>query len=119
MFLTTSERSNYRKCSLDCDHDALRRRRRTKKKTQHVRWSTYISVFTDEPQNHVYTDEGSRSADARAAVRDYWPRAVHVPHVGNEREQLLGLRWRPVVRPSRVVEVSYSLDFIGLREEEL
>lgn len=74
-----------------------------KKNKQHVSSSTHISIFTDEAQNCVYTDEGPWTTNACAAVCDYGPRLMDVPHVGDEREQLLGLSGRSVVRPPRVV----------------
>lgn len=76
---------------------------------------TYIGVFTDEAQDRVYADEGSRATDSGTAVSDNGPRLVDVPHVGDKREQVLGLCGCPVVGPPRVVQMSYKLRFTGLR----
>ena len=74
----------------------------------------YVGVLADEPQHHVDADQGPRAADARAAVRDDGARLVDVPHVGDEGEQVGGLRGRAVVGPARVVQVSDPLDLVGL-----
>ena len=79
---------------------------------------TYISIFTNETQNHVYTDEGPWSTDACTAVCDDGSRSMNVPHVRNKCEQLLRLCGRSVVGPSRVVKMSHTLYFVGLRTEE-
>lgn len=78
--------------------------------------STYISVFTDEAQDRVYADEGSRATNSSTAMGDNGPRSVDVPHVRDKCEQVLGLCGRSVVWPPRVVQMSYKLGFISLRK---
>ena len=80
---------------------------------------TYIRVLADEPQHHVDADQGPRAADAGAAVRDDGARLVDVSHVGDEGEQLGGLRGRAVVGPARVVQVGDPLDLVGLGNERV
>lgn len=53
--------------------------------------TTYISIFTDEAQNCVNTDESPRPANACAAVCDDGARPMNVSHEGDEREQLFRL----------------------------
>lgn len=53
--------------------------------------TTYISVFTNEAQNCVNTDESPRPTNACAAVCDDGARSMNVPHEGDEGEQLLWL----------------------------
>lgn len=76
---------------------------------------TYISIFTDEAQDRVYTNEGPRATNSGAAVGDNGPRLMDVPHVGDKSKQMLGLRGRSMVWPPRVVQMSYKLCFTGLR----
>lgn len=78
--------------------------------------STYISVFTDEAQDRVYADEGSRATDSSTAMGDNGPRSVDVPHVGDKCEQVLGLCGCSMVWPPRVVQMSYKLGFTSLRK---
>ena len=78
---------------------------------------TYISIFTDEAENHVYADESSGSANPCTAVRDDGSWLVDVPHVGYERQQLLRLRGRTVVWPTGVVQVGDALNFFSLEPE--
>lgn len=77
---------------------------------------TYVSIFTDEAQDRVYADEGSRATDSSTAMGDNGPRSVDVPHVGDKREQVLRLRGCSVVWPPRVVQMSYKLGFTSLRK---
>ena len=75
---------------------------------------TYISVFTDETQNHVYANERSWTANACTAVCDDGSWLMDVPHVGDEGQQLLRLRRRPVIGPTGVVQMSDELGLAGL-----
>lgn len=106
MFLTTSEISNYKGMVV---------RPNAMKRIYFMMPPTHIGVFTDEAQDRVYADEGPRATDASAAVGDDRPRSMDVPHVGDKGQQVLWLRGRPVVRPTRVVQMSNKLCFAGLR----
>lgn len=81
----------------------------------HWAWDTHIQVSADQPQDHIYADEGARPPDARAAVGDDGPRLVHVPHVGDEGEQIVWLGGSVVVRPGNEVQVGNVPHFTCLR----
>lgn len=79
---------------------------------------TYICIFIDEAQNHIYADEGPWATDACTTVCDDGSWSMNVSHVRNKSEQMLGLRGRSVVRPSGVVQMSYKLCFISLKKRK-
>lgn len=83
--------------------------------TEPFPWGTHIEVSADEPQDHVYTDEGARPPNACTAVGDDGSRLVHMPHVGDEGEQIIGLGGGVVVRPGDEVQVENVPHFTCLR----
>lgn len=106
MFLTTSEISNYK--------ERVIRPNVMKKKIYFITLPTHISIFTDEAQDRVYTDEGPRTTNSSTAVGDNRPGSMDVPHVGDKCQQVLWLCGCSVVWPPRVVQMSDKLCFIGL-----
>lgn len=76
---------------------------------------THIEVSADQPENNIYTNQGSRPSNACTAVSYDRSRLMDVPHVGDKSKQVIWLRRGVVVRPGDEVQMGNVPYFTCLR----